>query len=90
MNNKKADKRRKGSSEKSMASNNTANSMGMIFIGWLTWGIATYWLFHGNLEVTSCAILGIIVSFLISRFGRKNAPFTLFILPIVLAAVFGG
>lgn len=89
MNHGRADRRRKGSSAKAISSLNTERSIGMIFVGWLTWGMAIYWMFHGSLDVKTCAIGGIIISFLISRFGRRWAGLTVFLLPIILTAVFG-
>lgn len=90
MNNKKADRRRKGSSEEDIAGFNREQSAAAIFIGWLIWGIAIYWMLHGAMSVGACAIAGAIVSVILLKCSRKNAAFTVFLLPIILAVLFGG
>lgn len=89
MNNKKADRRRKGSSEKDISNFNKTKSMSFMFIGWLTWGIALYWMSHGSISVGVCAIAGAVISFILSKFARKTAGLTLLLLPIILAVYFG-
>ena len=88
-NNHKADRRRKGSSEKEMASANRDQGLGAIIMGWLTWGMAIYWMFHGSLSVGNCAIVGAVVSVILMRLNRRLSGFTLFLLPIILAVFFG-
>lgn len=87
MNNKRADRRRRGSSEKEIASFNRSQSMGAAFLGWLTWGVAIYWIFDERISVNQCAVLGAIVSILLQRYSRKWAAFTLFLLPLILVSV---
>lgn len=87
--NRVADRRRKGSSEEDIAGYDKDQGIGLIFLGWLTWGIAVYWMFHGALSVGTCAIMGIIISLCLFRFSRKWVAWTVFILPLVLAAIFG-
>lgn len=89
MNNKRADRRRKGSSEKDIAASNKSDSMSFMFVGWLTWGIAIYWMAHGAVSVGACAIAGAIISFILSRVARRTSVITMLILPIVLASYFG-
>ena len=89
MNNHKADRRRKGSSEREMAANNRDNAIGAMFLGWLVWGLAVYWIFHGSLSAGVCAILGAVVSVILLRLNRQLVGFTLIILPIILIVVFG-
>lgn len=88
-NNNKADRRRKGSSEREMASKNREMGAGAMMLGWLIWGIAIYWMFHGALTVGVCAIAGAIVSVILLRLNRRIAGFTLVLLPIILTVVFG-
>lgn len=85
----KADRRRKGSSENEMACANKEEGMNSALLGWLIWGIALYWMFHGELEVVTCAIAGAVISVVLRTLNRRMAPYTLFLLPIVLAVVFG-
>lgn len=89
MNNHKMDRRRKGSSESQMSATNRDMGLSAMFVGWLTWGIAIYWMFDGILSVGSCAIVGAGVSAVLLRMNRRIAVFTLFLLPIILACVFG-
>lgn len=89
LNHHKADRRRKGSSEKEMSRENLSDGIGAMLFGWLTWGIAIYWMCHGRMEVNSCAIAGAIVSFILVRISRRQMAFTLFLLPLILAAYFG-
>lgn len=89
MNNKKADRRRKGSSEKEMEWNNKQNNFATIFFGWFTWGVALYWMFQEVLSVGLCALLGAIISVFLFKRSRKNSFVTVFILPLLIASLFG-
>lgn len=89
MNNCKMDRRRKGSSEREMAANNRYMGIGAMMLGWLIWGMAIYWMFHGTLTVGVCAVAGAVVSAILMRLNRRLAGFTLFLLPIILAVIFG-
>lgn len=88
-NNHKADRRRKGSSEREMASANREQGIGVMMFGWLIWGIAIYWIFHGSLTVGACAIAGAVISVILLRINRRLAGFTLILLPAILVVVFG-
>lgn len=89
MNNKKADRRRRGSSEEKMGRENRTGELSAMFLGWLTWGLAIYWIFGENLSVSFCAIAGMAVSALLYRCARAKAIWTIFLFPIVLMAIFG-
>ncbi len=89
MNNGMADRRRRGSSRSEMASVNRQMGLSSMLIGWLTWGIAIYWMFHGGLSVGICAVAGAVVALVLGKCARKWGMFTLVLLPIILAAVFG-
>lgn len=86
-NNLQGDRRRKSGRAKEISSANKAQSTATVFVGWLIWGIAFYWIFNESLSVGACAILGAIVSFVLQRCFRRAAGFTLIILPIVLAVL---
>lgn len=86
-NNHKGDRRRKGHSEKEMASDNREKSIGVILIGWLTWGVAIYWVTGQALPVGMCAIAGAIVSVILYRLNRGLAGFTLIFLPLIVAYI---
>ena len=88
-NNLKADRRRRGSSTQEMAANNRDMSIGVVLIGWLTWGMAVYWLFKGSLSVGKSAVAGAVISVILAHMNRRMAGFTLFLLPIILTVVFG-
>ena len=88
-NNLQGDRRRKGGSAKEIANANKEQSMATVFIGWLVWGIALYWIFGGGVSVVACAIMGAIASFVLQRCFRRAAGFTLIVLPIILAVIFG-
>ena len=88
-NNHKADRRRKGSSEKEMASQNREQTINVMLMGWLVWGVALYWAFGQRQSVGSCAIMGAIISAVLQRVSRKWAMFTCFILPCLIAAIAG-
>lgn len=87
--NGRADKRRKGSNAKDIKSYDKSNSIGAMLIGWLLWGLAIYWIFQGSIAAGQCAVIGAVVSAIIYKINRRNAIFTLFILPIVIAVIFG-
>lgn len=89
MNNLKGDRRRKSGSEQAIARSNREQGMGAMFFGWLIWGIALYWMFDETLSVGVCAVLGAIVAYVLLRVARRMAGFTLMILPIILAVIFG-
>lgn len=86
-NNLQGDRRRKGGSAEEMAATNKAQSNATVFMGWLVWGIAIYWIFGGEVAVGVCAIIGAVVAFVLQRYFRRWAMFTLFILPIVIAVI---
>ncbi|MCM1506456.1 MAG: hypothetical protein NC177_04895 [Ruminococcus flavefaciens] len=88
-NHKRADRRRKGSSEKDISASNRSDSMSFMFVGWLTWGIAVYWIANGAVSVGACAIAGAVIAFVLSRCARRTSIMTMLILPIILASYFG-
>lgn len=88
MNNCKADRRRKGSSEAELAQFNKNQGISVIFMGWLIWGIAIYWMFHGSLGVGTCALAGAIIAFILFRLARNRAVITQIFLPIIIAIIF--
>lgn len=89
MNNHKMDRRRKGSSESQMLARNREMGLSAMLVGWLMWGIAIYWIFDGVFPAGSCAIAGAVVSAVLVRMNRRAVLFTLFLLPVILAVIFG-
>lgn len=85
----KADKRRKGSSAKEIAKKNNEMGLSAMFLGWLPWGMALYWMTGGGLSVGESVVGAVIISFILSKCTRKWAFMTLFILPLMLAVLFG-
>ena len=86
-NNLQGDRRRKGGSAEEIAATNKAQSNATVFMGWLVWGIAIYWILGGKAAVGVCAIIGAVVAFVLQRCFRRGAMFTLFILPIAIAVI---
>ena len=89
LDNNKGDRRTKGGSESSIKAFNSGQNIAVMFVGWLVWGLAIYWIFNGSISVGGCAIIGAIVSGVIFRRNREAAGFTCFLLPIILAVIFG-
>lgn len=89
MENKKADRRRKNSDQESMARSNGIQNKAVVFVGWLIWGMAIYWILQGQMSAGGCAVIGAVISLVLYRIGRKLAGFTLILLPLALAAYFG-
>jgi len=89
MNNHRADRRRRGSSEKEMASHNRDQTIAVMLVGWLVWGIALYWTFGQRQSVGSCAIMGAIIAAVLQRVSRKWVMFTCFLLPCIIAVIAG-
>ncbi|MBE5946322.1 MAG: hypothetical protein E7259_05155 [Lachnospiraceae bacterium] len=89
MNNKRADMRRKGSSEVAMTARNNEKFGSAIFVGWLTWGMAIYWIFEAQMSVGACAVIGAVISYFFIRTARKNAGFLIIVLPLALLCIFG-
>lgn len=86
--NLRADRRRKGSSQKDMARENTEQKANVAYIGFVLWGLAVYWLFGGALEVIPSAIVGILIALgSFKLFGRAKAGFTQILLPIIVMVV---
>ena len=83
----KGDRRRKSGSKEAIASRNSERSGGAVFIGWLFWGLALYWLNHGSLSVGVCAVAGAVISFVLSKCFRKYMGFTVILLPIILTVL---
>lgn len=86
-NHKKGDRRRKIHKEDAMASDNKEKMLASFGIGWLTWGMALYWLAGGAVSAGGCAVVGGILAIVVNRFSRKYAMFTGFVLPLILAIV---
>lgn len=87
-NNLQGDRRKKSGRAESIARSNKEQSFGSVFVGWLVWGLALYWIFDGGVSAGVCAIMGAIVAFVLQKCSRRLAGFTLIILPIILAVVF--
>ena len=77
MNHSRADRRRKGSDEAAMGRVRRENSLAAMGMGWLVWGMALYWAFQE-------------ASVILYQSARRFSAFTLFLLPILIAAFFGG
>lgn len=86
-NNLQGDRRRKSGRAEEIASANKTQSAATVFVGWLIWGMALYWMFDESVSVGACAILGAIVSFVLQRVSRRLAGFTVIILPIIIAVL---
>jgi len=87
INNHKADRRRVGSSDKELSQLNQEQRLSAMLLGWLTWGIAIYWVCQGEMSVGSCAVAGAAVAFVLSRIARRWVMFTLFALPVIIAVL---
>lgn len=87
-NNLQGDRRKKSGRTASIARANKEQSFGSVFVGWLVWGLALYWIFDGAISAAVCAIMGAVVAFVLQRCSRRLAGFTLIILPIILAVIF--
>jgi hypothetical protein len=87
--NRRADRRYKGNSAEELESYDSAGTISAIMIGWLTWGMALYWMLHGTMPVNQCIIAGMVVSVILYKVARQWAGFTIFLLPIILTVVFG-
>jgi hypothetical protein len=90
MNNKKADRRRKGSSAGEMAAKNRSDSIGVMLIGWLFWGLAVYWVLNGAVSAGGCAVIGAIIAAVLYKCSRRYAGLTVVLLPIIIAVVAAG
>lgn len=89
MNHSRADRRRKGSDEAAMGRVRRENSLAAMGMGWLVWGMALYWAFQEAVSVQACALLGAAASVILYQSARRFSAFTLFLLPILIAAFFG-
>ena len=88
MNNGRADKRRKGSSEKAIAQRSNEKTGAGMMVGWLTWGAAIYWICNEQIPVVVCAVAGAIISYVLTRNARKSLGFTILVLPLLLLSFF--
>ena len=86
-NNLQGDRRRKGGKAEEIAAANKQQSTAALFMGWLVWGIAIYWMLHGSVSVGACAVAGAIVAYILQKCFRRAAMFTLVILPIAIAVI---
>ena len=87
--NRKADRRYAGSSESAIAADDRGSKIAAMSMGWLTWGVAIYWIFRESLSVGVCAVIGAVISLLVMKCMREKAGFMVFLLPLILAAIFG-
>ena len=88
MSNCKADRRCKGSSEAEMVQFNKDQGISAMFVGWLVWGIAIYWMFHGSLGVGACVVAGAVIALILFRLARNLAVFTQLFLSVIIAIIF--
>lgn len=89
-NNKKADRRRKGSSEKDIEyRNNELTGMTVVW-GFIMWGTAIYWMLHEYVSIVACGLLGGLLSIIFAKFARRRLGIYIFVIPIILAYYFGG
>ena len=82
-----ADRRRKGGSAAALRSEDREGGLASMFMGWLTWGICLYWMAGGRAEVKGCAILGLIISFILYKISRRNVFVTCFLFPVILTVI---
>ena len=85
--NRLSDRRRKGSSEEAIGKDDKNLGIAWVLIGWLTWGVAVYYILGGKVPSGIAAIIGGVVSLVICKRGRKSAMFTIFILQIVIISI---
>ena len=85
--NGKADRRRKGSSEEAIKSNDKSNTIGAVVAGFFLWALAIYWLTNGAISPVASLVIGAVVSLVLFKLSRKAAGFTLVFLPIILAVI---
>lgn len=83
----KADRNRRSAGTQANEPEGGQSAVAAVSIGWLTWGIAFYWMLHGTVSVVACAVMGAIAAFVFSRLFRKGEAFSVILLPIILAAV---
>lgn len=84
MDNNKADKRRIGSDEKSMQARQKELGLGVVLFGAITWGLAIYWFCEEEVPVGTCAMGGMVIAYVLSRWKRRWTEITLFVIPILI------
>lgn len=89
LNNCRADRRFKGSDEKSMKQDNRANSFSAGYLGFLPWAFCLYYVSNQRLPVIGCLIAGAIIAFFLVKLNRRLVMLTCFLGPIIVAVVFG-
>lgn len=86
MNNCRADRRRKGSSEKDIADYNSSVSIGSELVGIFFWGLALFWIFEQELNLFGCAVLGAILTVILRKISTRWSVMTCMIVPVVIMA----
>lgn len=89
LDNNMGDRRTKSGSSSAIKSFNREQNIGVMLVGWLVWGLAIYWILNERISAGGCAIIGALVSVVVFRLKREAAGFTCFLLPIILAVIFG-
>ncbi len=82
---RKGDKRYNSGKAKGMDSYDKEKVLANIFVGWLFWGMAIYWLRKGTVPAGSCAVAGIVISAVVFFAKRKWSPVTNLALPLAIA-----
>ena len=88
MNNNRADQRRRGSGKASMKASNRNFSLGLMFVGCLSWGFAVKSILGSAVSPGLCLILGAVISVVIGRANRQMSLFNVFMLPIIIGVLF--
>ena len=89
LDNNKGDGRRKDGRAEDIRSFNRDQSIAVIAMGWLMWGVAIYWIMGGSTPVGTCAAMGAVIAFVLYRMKREAVGLTCILLPIILAVIFG-
>lgn len=81
------DRRKRGGRVSDIKNDNRQGTLAALFMGWLLWGMAIYWIGGRSASVGSSAVIGAIISVVLFFVARRLTPFTEFVLPIIVAII---
>lgn len=87
MDNSLGDRRRKNGSAAAMSARDKGIKYSAVFLGWLPWALALYYIFGAAFPPIVCIIFGVVISLILYKVTRQYAIITCFIIPIVIFAI---
>lgn len=87
MDNSAGDRRRKSGKAEAMRARDKTKKAGTMYLGWIPWAIALYYISDEAFSPFGCLIASIVVSLILYKVSRQHAILTVVVLPLIITAV---